>query len=87
MDGKRMSAELKGILAVGIALGGLTLTLLDRMDNRLDRIEDQMGEVRTELGEVRTELRKLGERVARIEGMIERPSPLATGKHNTSGGK
>ena len=52
-----MSAELIGILSVGVALGGLVLALWSRTDKRLDTLE--------------TELRRQGERVARIEGLIE----------------
>ena len=65
----------------------LVLILGGWMNHRMDRIEDRMyvgfGEVRTEIGDVRTELRKLGERVARIEGKIEGTPPLPTGKHIT----
>ncbi len=52
-----MSAELIGILSVGAALGGLVLVLQARTDKRLDVLE--------------SELRRLGERVARLEGLIE----------------
>ena len=52
-----MSAELIGILSVGVALGGLLLALWSRTDKRLDTLEN--------------ELRRQGERVARIEGLIE----------------
>ena len=59
-----MSAELIGILGVGAALGGLVLTLgglmltlQSRTDKRLDGFEG--------------ELRRLTERVARLEGLIE----------------
>lgn len=56
-----MSAELIGILAVGatllVALGSLVLVLQARTDKRLDLLE--------------SELRRLGERVARLEGLIE----------------
>ena len=53
-----MSAELIGILSVGVALGGLLLALWSRTDKRLDTLEN--------------ELRRQGERVARIAGLIER---------------
>ena len=52
-----MSAELIGILSVGVALGGLLLALWSRTDKRLDTLEN--------------ELRRQGERVARIKGLIE----------------
>ena len=84
-----MSAELIGILSVGVALGGLVLALqlrtdkrLDRFEKRMDRFEKRMDrfEERMEMFEkrfveelagVRGELRALGERVARLEGLIE----------------
>ncbi len=59
-----MSPELIGILSVGAALGGLVLTLgglmltlQSRTDKRLDAFKG--------------ELRRLTERVARLEGLIE----------------
>ena len=52
-----MSAELIGILSVGAALGGLVLVLQARTDKRLDVLK--------------SELRRIGERVARLEGLIE----------------
>ena len=95
-----MSAELIGILSVGVALGGLVLALQLRTDKRLDSFEkradrrmdgfgermDRFGERMDRFGErmemfekrfieelagVRGELRALGERVARLEGLIE----------------
>ena len=81
-----MSAELIGILSVGVALGGLALALQLRTDKRLDGFEARMGafeerlveelaglrcEVREELSGLRGEVRALGERVARLEGPIE----------------
>ena len=56
-----MSAELIGILSLGAALlvglGGLILTI--------------GGWLRGDIRGLRTELRALGERVARLEGLIE----------------
>ena len=54
-----MTAELIGLLSVGAALGGLMLVLQARTDKRLDVLE--------------SELRRLRERVARLEGLIEGP--------------
>ena len=63
-----MSAELIGILSVGVALGGLVLVLQARTDKRLDALQ-----ARTDrrLDALQAELRRLGERVARLEGLIE----------------
>ncbi len=52
------------ILAVGVALAGLTLTAL-----RGVRVE--LHAIRTELNEVRTDVADLRERVARLEGLFE----------------
>ena len=64
MDGRRISNELVGILAVGLALAGLTLVLnggleaqIERLDGRVDRIEVRM--------------HSTNERLARLEGRIE----------------
>ena len=67
-----MSAELIGILAVGatllVGLGGLVLALQTRTDKRLDAMEARL---EARLDEVQSELRRLGERVARSEGLME----------------
>lgn len=52
-----MSAELIGILSIGAAVGGLVLQLQSRTDKRRDGLEG--------------ELRQLGERMARLEGLIK----------------
>lgn len=64
MNGRRISKELVGILAVGVALAGLTLALnggleaqIERLNGRIDRIEVQM--------------HSTNERLARLEGRIE----------------
>ena len=66
-----MSAELIGILSVGVALGGLLIALQARTDKRLDGLEKRLDGFGQELGGLRVELRALGERVARLEGLIE----------------
>ena len=63
-----MSAELIGILSVGAALGGLLLALQSRTGKRLDALGT---EVRGDIRSLRSELRALGERVARLEGLIQ----------------
>ena len=62
--------ELIGILSVGVALGGLLIALQARTDKRLDAFEKRMDAFGQELGGLRVELRALGERVARLEGLI-----------------
>ena len=80
--GKGVSAELIGILGVGAALGGLVLTLGGlmislqsrtdtRTDKRLDAFDKRLDAFVDELSGLRGELRALGERVARLEGLIE----------------
>ena len=73
-----MSAELIGILSVGVALGGLLIALqartdkrLDGFEKRLDGFEKRLDGFGQELAGLRVELRALGERVARLEGLIE----------------
>lgn len=63
-----MSAELIGILSVGVALAGLLLALWSRTDKRMDRIEDRM---HSGFGEIRAELHQVGERVARLEVLAQ----------------
>ncbi len=61
---EHLSPEIVSILAVGVALAGLTLTAL-----RSVRIE--LHGIRTELNEIRTDVDDLYERVARLEGLFE----------------
>ena len=65
-------------IADWVGIAGIVVVVLlavqSRTNERLDRIEDQVSEVRTELY-------SLGQRVARIEALIERTSPPAAGKH------
>ena len=68
MAGKRISAELIGILAVGATLAGLMLNGLSGVDERLDALSGHM-DARMDALEVR--LGSLEQRVARIEGLIE----------------
>ncbi len=82
MDGRLRLPDWTGLLAIAVALAAIMLTGQHQTNHRLDRLEDRMN---TGFGEVRTELRKLGERVARIEGKIE--GPLPAGRHALPGGK
>lgn len=52
-----MSAELIAILAVGVALGGVLLTSLRGIADRLGKVEERLGGIE--------------QRVARLEGLIE----------------
>lgn len=52
-----MSAELIAILAVGVALGGVLLTSLRGVSDRLGKVEERLGGVE--------------QRVARLEGLFE----------------
>lgn len=70
-----MSAELIGILGVGVTLlvglGGLLLALWSRTDKRLDRISGRLDGVVTELRRLGERVARLGERVARLEAHAE----------------
>ena len=44
-----MSPELIAILAVGVALGSLTVALLLRVDRRMDRLETRMDRLETRI--------------------------------------
>ena len=77
-----MSAELIGILAVGVALSGQMLAMFGWLSMRINAIETRLGRLEERVG-------RIEERVARIEGLIEgaalfRPSdapgpPVAAG--------
>ena len=64
-------ADWAGIAGIVVVV---LLAVQSRTNERLDRIEDQVSEVRTELY-------SLGQRVARIEALIDRSSPPTVGKH------
>ena len=63
-----MSAELIGILdapaTLLVGLGGLVLALQTRTDKRFDAVDAR-------LDDVQSQLRRLAERVARSEGLME----------------
>lgn len=92
MNGKRSGTDWVGLgVLVALILGlGVSMNVqLGRMHSDLGPMRDDLGAMRDdlgamrsdEIGAVRTELYKVGQRVARIEGMIEGPFP--TGKHIT----
>ena len=75
-----MSAELIGILSVGVALGGLVLALQSRTDKRLDAFDKRLDAFGAELRVLGQRVGGLEQRVARLEGLIEglfRPSEAA----------
>ena len=71
-----MSAELIGILSVGVALGGLVLASQARTDKRLDALQARTDK---RLDALQAELRRLGERVARLEERAARLEGLIEG--------
>ena len=62
-----MSPELIAILTVGVALAGLMLTLLTRIDRRIDRLEQRVDRLEQRLEQ---RIDDLAERLARLEGLI-----------------
>ena len=61
---KRLSAELTGVLAVGVALVGLILTRQANTDARLDALAGRLTALEVRMG-------ALEQRQARLEGLIE----------------
>ena len=83
-----MSVELIGIVAVGAALGGLILTgnrglrqdirqdmarLESRLDGRISALESRFDAMEKQFGELR-------ERMAHLEGLLERLREAITGR-------
>ena len=70
-----MSGEILTILAVGIALAGLMLTALHRLEGRiavrLDGIDARMDRIEARVSGTETELSALRERMGRIEGLLD----------------
>ena len=81
-----MTAELIGIIAASIALGGVMLAALHAVRQEVRDVRSDLGDVRTEIGNVRTELRhemqagfkeltarvvNIGDRLSKVEGIIE----------------
>ena len=79
-----MSAELIGILSVGVALGGLGLALQVRTDKRLDATDKRLDRIEAKMDKLGERVAQLGERVARLEGAAlfrpaDVPAPASTG--------
>ena len=89
-----MTAELIGILAASVALGGVMLAALHGVRQEVRDVRSDLGDVRTEIGNVRTELRdemqagfkeltarviNIGDRLSKVEGIIE---GMFWGAHN-----
>ena len=81
-----MTAELIGIIAASIALGGVMLAALHAVRQEVRDVRSDLGDVRTEIGNLRTELRdemqagfkeltarvvSIGDRLSKVEGIIE----------------
>lgn len=81
-----MSAELIGILGVGAALAGLVLALAGLMLTLQSRTDKRLGGFEGELHGLRSELRALGERVARLEGLIEGSGLFRTAEPSEAAG-
>lgn len=52
-----MSAELIGILSVGVALGGLGWRVADRLDRKIEKLADSHQALALEVAEMRGEIR------------------------------
>lgn len=81
-----MTAELIGIIAASVALGGVMLAALHAVRQEVRDVRSDLGDVRTEIGNLRTELRdemqagfkeltarvvNIGDRLSKVEGIIE----------------
>ena len=77
-----MSAELIGILSVGVALAALHMASMrslreeigkeiHRLDARLDRLETRLDRLETRLDGMESRLDSLEQRMARLEGVLD----------------
>lgn len=70
-----LSPELIAILAVGVALAGLMLTMMTVMmgsfDNDLSAVQREVRELQGEVREIRTGQGELRERMARVESKLD----------------
>lgn len=69
------------VLAVGLALAGLSLRTAARQDRRMDRFEDAMAAHRDRFEDAmaahRTEMHRLAERQSHVEGRLDEPGATA----------
>ena len=68
LNGKRISAELIGILAVGVALAGLMFTQYGSLNARIDTLDTRMA---TRMSALENRMSAIEQRQARLEGLIE----------------
>ena len=72
---KRLSAELIGILVVGVGLAGLVYTgqasLKAQMDAMESRMDERMDAMESRMDAMESRMTSLEQRVARIEGLLE----------------
>lgn len=80
-----MSAEWIGLLTVGVMVAGLFLVVLNGLRSdinglrtevngfrtQLDAFREELNGFRTELATMRRDIADLGERVARVEGLLD----------------
>lgn len=67
-----MTPELIGILSVGVALAALILTSIGRVRSELlSELVSARSELREELRELASRVGTLGQRMARLEGLLE----------------
>ena len=69
------------VLAVGLALAGLSLRTAARQDRRMDRFEDAMAAHRDRSEDAmaahRAEMHRLAERRSHVEGRLDEPGAAA----------
>ena len=69
------------VLAVGLALAGLSLRTAARQDRRMDRFEDAMAAHRDRFEDAmaahRAEMHRLAERQSHVEGRLDEPGAAA----------
>ena len=66
-----MSAELIGILGVGVALAGLLLSGQRGLGSRMDRLDARMDKLEVRITALEHGQAELRERMARLEGLLD----------------